>query len=300
MKKNIPLFLLLAILLFCGTAHAASCHVPPTVLQGHAFPVTVSDSHPFEAIFLWRGEKIAVPSIHAGNDLWEASVLLALPLDAKGRHPLTIFLDAEKHDFTIAAKKVDWPQSILKVAPRYVEPPRRVLDQIAIDQKHVRMALAARSERQWALPLERPVPGGITSRFGSRRVFNGKPRAPHKGTDLRSPEGSPVRAAADGVVLIAEPQYYGGNIIYLDHGQGVISIYGHLSTFDVTPGERVQKGQVIGCSGSTGRVTGPHLHFGLMVQGVAVDAMPLLSMSSSSSNETLRDLPDSNLQKAMQ
>ena len=119
--------------------------------------------------------------------------------------------------------------------------------------------------------------GGITSAFGGRRVFNGQPRAPHKGTDMRCAEGTPVKSACAGTVLLAENTYFGGNTVYVDHGQGVISTYSHLSSFDVKAGDSVRKGQTIGRSGSTGRVTGPHLHFGFMVQGVAVDAMPLLS-----------------------
>ena len=108
-------------------------------------------------------------------------------------------------------------------------------------------------------------------------MFNGKPRAPHKGTDMRSPEGAKVLAVADGTVILAEAQYFGGNIVYVDHGQGVVSTYAHLSAFDVTPGQSVRRGQVIGRSGSTGRVTGPHLHLSLIVQGQSVDVEPLLA-----------------------
>ncbi|HJD96983.1 MAG TPA: M23 family metallopeptidase [Mailhella massiliensis] len=199
-----------------------------------------------------------------------------MPLDAGGKHRVVLEAGGEKKAFLIQAAPVAWPQSILKVAPKYVAPPREVQEQIARDAARSKKALASRTERQWTLPLHRPVPGGVTSPFGGRRVFNGQPRAPHKGTDMRSPEGANVKAAADGVVLLAEKQYFGGNSVYIDHGQGVVSTYAHLSSFDVKAGERVRKGQVIGRSGSTGRVTGPHLHFGLLVQGVAVDAMPLL------------------------
>ena len=151
------------------------------------------------------------------------------------------------------------------------------MKQIERDRKRTRKALASRTEKRWELPIARPVPGGITSAFGGRRVFNGQPRAPHKGTDMRCAEGTPVKSACAGTVLLAENTYFGGKTVYVDHGQGVISTYSHLSAFDVKAGESVRKGQTIGRSGSTGRVTGPHLHFGFMVQGVAVDAMPLLS-----------------------
>ena len=269
------LVLLAAMLLsLAGFAQAAEFSVPAKVSQGHAFPVSVADAAPFEAVFSWRGEQFRVPASREG-DLWKAELLLAMPIDAKGRHTVSLRVNGEKRDFSVTAAAVPWPKSILKVAPRYVEPPREVQEQIARDAASSRKALASRTEKTWTLPLKKPVPGGVTSPFGGRRVFNGKPRAPHKGTDMRSPEGASVLAVADGTVLLAEPQYFGGNTVYIDHGQGVISTYAHLSAFDVSPGQSVRRGQVIGRSGSTGRVTGPHLHLGFLVQGVAVDAMPL-------------------------
>ncbi|WP_418764342.1 M23 family metallopeptidase [Mailhella sp.] len=265
------------LLALAGAARAAEYAVPVKVSQGHAFPVSVTDAAPFDAVFLWRGERFRVTAERAGDATWKAELLLAMPLDATGRHTLSLSVNGEKRNFAIAAASVPWPQSVLKVAPKYVEPPKDVQERIARDVQRSRNALASRTEKRWSLPLQRPVPGGVTSPFGGRRVFNGKPRAPHKGTDMRSPEGADVLAVADGTVLLAEPQYFGGNTVYLDHGQGVISTYAHLSAFDVTPGQSVRKGERIGRSGSTGRVTGPHLHLGFLVQGVAVDAMPLFS-----------------------
>ena len=271
------LVLLAAMLLsLAGFAQAAEFSVPATVSQGHAFPVSVSDAAPFEAVFSWRGEQFRVPAAREG-ELWKAELLLAMPMDARGRHTVSLRVNGEKRDFSVTAASVPWPKSILKVAPKYVEPPRKVQEQIARDARRSREALAVRTKKLWTLPLLKPVPGGVTSPFGGRRVFNGKPRAPHKGTDMRSPEGAKVLAVADGTVLLAEAQYFGGNTVYIDHGQGVVSTYAHLSAFDVTPGQRVRRGQVIGRSGSTGRVTGPHLHLGLLVQGTAVDVMPLFA-----------------------
>ena len=271
------LSLLIAVLLLPALARAADFSVPAKVSQGHAFPVAVTASAPFEATFLWRGETLRVAAVEQAPSLWKAEALLAMPIDAKGNHKVRIEAEGRSREFSLSAVPVAWPKSILKVGPKYVEPPREVREQIARDSERSRKALAVRTEKRWTLPLHRPVPGGITSPFGGRRVFNGKPRAPHKGTDMRSAEGAQVAAAADGVVLLAEKQYFGGNMVYIDHGQGVVSTYAHLSAFSVRAGDTVKKGQVISRSGSTGRVTGPHLHFGLLVQGVAVDAMPLLS-----------------------
>ena len=270
------LLVTLLVISFAVSARAAEYSVPDTVSQGHAFPVSVTDAEPFDAVFTWRKEIFRIRAVY--DEIlhrWRADLLLAMPLDASGNASLWLSVRNEQRTFDIRVASVPWPRSILSVAPKYVEPPRDVQQKIARDIRHSRKAQAVRTEKRWTLQLLKPVPGGVTSPFGGRRVFNGKPRAPHKGTDMRSPEGARVLAVADGTVVLAEAQYFGGNTVYIDHGQGVISTYAHLSSFDVKTGQSVRKGQVIGRSGSTGRVTGPHLHLGLVVQGVAVDAMPL-------------------------
>ncbi len=265
----------------CSGALAAGVRwtVPGQVSQGHAFPVSAEGDAPFTAVVAWRGSEVAaeaMPVPYAGGKAaWKAEFLLAVPLDSKGSQPLAVRSGSAAQSFRIRTLPVAWPQSILKVPPRYVQPPDDVLEKIAQDREHSSQALALRTDKRWSLPLLRPVPGGITSPFGGRRVFNGQPRAPHKGTDLRSPEGASVRAVADGTAVLVEEQYYGGNTIYLDHGQGVFSVYCHLLEPSVSAGEHVARGQVIATSGATGRVTGAHLHFGFIVQGVPVDAMPL-------------------------
>ena len=128
--------------------------------------------------------------------------------------------------------------------------------------------------QNWKLPFTRPVKGTISGSFAARRIFNNVPRSPHLGTDMRGAVGTPILAMADGTVLFAEEQYYSGNAVWIDHGQGVLSMYGHLSKFSVKKGDMVKQGQKIGEVGATGRVTGPHLHLSLYIQGVAVDAVP--------------------------
>ncbi|MDR2695609.1 MAG: M23 family metallopeptidase [Deltaproteobacteria bacterium] len=124
--------------------------------------------------------------------------------------------------------------------------------------------------------MQRPVPGEISSAFGLRRIFNGQPRSQHKGLDLRGAAGTPVLAMADGTVALAEELYFSGNVVYLDHGLGLFSMYAHLSAIDVRPGQQVSAGQALGKVGSTGRVTGPHLHLGCYALGMAVDPTPLM------------------------
>ena len=124
--------------------------------------------------------------------------------------------------------------------------------------------------------FDSPIPGAATARFGERRVFNGLPRAPHSGMDLKAAAGRPVRAPAAGKVLLADPLFYAGNTIILDHGLGLTTQYAHLSKFLVKPGDLVKKGQIIGKVGATGRVTGPHLHWALKLKNSRLDPYSLV------------------------
>ena len=117
------------------------------------------------------------------------------------------------------------------------------------------------------LPAEAP----LSSRFGLRRVFNGQARSPHNGLDLAVPRGTPIHAAAAGVVTHTEDLFFAGNTVFVDHGQGFITMYCHLDEITAGVGERVARGQRLGRSGMTGRVTGPHLHWSIYLNGSAVD-----------------------------
>jgi murein DD-endopeptidase MepM/ murein hydrolase activator NlpD len=123
----------------------------------------------------------------------------------------------------------------------------------------------------WQVPFLPPVEEYRPENFGSRRVINGEPRMPHAGVDLRLPEGTPVRAIADGVVAFAGEQFFGGRSVVIDHGGGVFSLYYHMKENLVAEGRRVSRGERIGAVGATGRATGPHLHFGVRVPGGRVD-----------------------------
>ena len=122
----------------------------------------------------------------------------------------------------------------------------------------------------------RPVPGEPTSTFGKRRFFNDKPRSPHPGLDLRAATGTPVLAAGSGLVAISQDLYYSGNTVIIDHGGGLFTIYAHLSELDVSVGDELEAGVPIGKSGATGRVTGPHLHWGAKIGDRPFDPTALL------------------------
>jgi murein DD-endopeptidase MepM/ murein hydrolase activator NlpD len=133
--------------------------------------------------------------------------------------------------------------------------------------------LAARFNLPLSPPLADLPPGG---RFGARRVINGEPRSPHTGSDFAADEGTPVLAVADGTVVLADEHFFAGNSVFVDHGDGLVSMSFHLSRIDVVEGDQVKRGQTVGAVGATGRATGPHLHFGLRWHGKRVDPAQLL------------------------
>jgi murein DD-endopeptidase MepM/ murein hydrolase activator NlpD len=152
------------------------------------------------------------------------------------------------------------------------------LKRIARDKKESAAAFARRTARVDGAPFAAPLavlPEG--GRFGARRIFNGEPRSPHGGTDFRAATGTTVFAPAAGVVAVSADHYFAGQSVYIDHGDGLVSMSFHLSERLVKKGDRVKRGQPVGKVGATGRVTGPHLHFAVRLRGARVDPMPLLA-----------------------
>ena len=119
--------------------------------------------------------------------------------------------------------------------------------------------------------LDLPADGRLSSRFGLRRIFNGEPRAPHTGLDVAVPTGTPIRAPADGVVSLVDDLYFNGKTVFVDHGQGFVSMVCHLDQARVEVGQKVARGERLGDAGSSGRATGPHLHWSVYLNGAAVD-----------------------------
>lgn len=152
-----------------------------------------------------------------------------------------------------------------------------VLERIRNEQEQfARAFMSSKPQRLWAGPFVSPVSGDITSPFGYRRVINGTPRAPHGGVDLKSALGTEVLAANQGRAVLVGDFFFSGKSLVLDHGGGLYTLYFHLSEFKVDEGAKVRKGDVIGLSGMTGRVTGPHLHWGARLNGARVDPFELI------------------------
>src|SRR5688572_28619703 len=136
-------------------------------------------------------------------------------------------------------------------------------------------------ERYWTQPFLVPVQGAADGRnFGHRRVFNGQPRAPHSGADLRARTGTSILATNRGRVVLAKDLFYSGNAVFIDHGQGLYTTYLHLSRIDVAVGDIVERGQQVGLAGATGRVTGPHLHWGVRILDARVDPFSLVRLGA--------------------
>jgi murein DD-endopeptidase MepM/ murein hydrolase activator NlpD len=230
----------------------------------------------------WAGHKVLFWRDDASGKIYRAYVGVDLEL-APGPHELkvTAQISGGAHAACLATVTVragKFAVEKLTVAPQFVEPPAEELERAKKEGEQLRAILAGRSpERMWAgdfrFPLEGPRRGG---NFGRRRVLNGQPRSPHGGLDVPALTGTPVHAAQRGRVVLAAPFYFSGNTIVLDHGLGVYTFYGHLSEIGVKEGDVVDFGALIGRVGATGRVTGPHLHWGLIVNESKVNPLQIL------------------------
>jgi len=173
---------------------------------------------------------------------------------------------------------------------RKVNPEKRDMERISREQKQIVSALSHWSDATVVtLDFLRPVDGPLSSPFGLRRYFNDQPRKPHSGLDIAAGEGTPISAPAPGTVIDTGEFFFNGNTVFIDHGQGLITMYCHMSRIDVKPGQRVAAGEVIGAVGKTGRVTGAHLHWSVSLNNARVD--PLLFLGEEPTAEAPSPVP---------
>lgn len=216
----------------------------------------------------------------------EFRAFLGLDLGIKpGVYPVKIFFqdssgrwDALEKDITVLSK--DFPVKKLWVNEKFVTPPSSVMRRIHRESEilktiYNRFTSEWLGEGQFVLPVE----GKSSDNFGEKRIYNNKPRSSHGGVDISAPAGTLVKASNSGEVLLASDLYFSGKTVIIDHGLGLFTMYLHLSRFRVKRGDKVVKGNIVGEVGATGRVTGPHLHWGVKVFGSRVDPFSLLSLS---------------------
>jgi murein DD-endopeptidase MepM/ murein hydrolase activator NlpD len=213
----------------------------------------------------YRGERVLLRRSGTG---WLAVV--GIPLSAKAG-PDTVEVDGHGVPFTIKPKR--YPEQRLRLEnKRQVNP--NAEDEARIAREMALMTPAWKACPEGLLPslrFRQPTAGALTSSFGLRRVFNGEARAPHSGLDIKAPSGHAVRAPAAGVVVLTGDFFFSGNAVFLAHGEGVVSLFAHLSKIAVKQGELVQPGDLLGEVGKTGRATGPHLHWSLSFNNARVD-----------------------------
>jgi murein DD-endopeptidase MepM/ murein hydrolase activator NlpD len=201
-----------------------------------------------------------------------------------------------KTDFVVSAKRLEgesfsctvsldvkegrFATETLKVAPQFVEPNPEQIARADEERKRLRELFATVTpEKLWNGKFRIPITGATTGgNFGKRRVLNGQPSSPHSGVDFAAPAGTPVHAAQSGRVVLAEPLYFSGNTVIVDHGLGVYTFYGHLRSIDVKAGDAVNVGALLGKVGATGRATGPHLHWGLTVNRARVNSLDIVKL----------------------
>lgn len=210
--------------------------------------------------------------------------LIGIDLDvAAGEYPVTIAVAYEDGTRTdqvqsLAVEPKGFPTRQLRVAPKFVNPPAGVQPRIERERRLLgELFRAIGPEPRWTGSFVRPIEVSVVSGFGVRSVYNGEARAPHNGADFASPAGTPVLAPGGGRVVLAEPLYFTGRTVMIDHGLGLVSLLAHLSRIDVRRGTDVVAGSSVGLVGATGRATGPHLHWTVRLQGARVDPLSVIA-----------------------
>lgn len=262
---------------------------PPKLVNGVPIFLQVTPSAPLESMTgTWLGHDLTFD--HIGGKNW--FVLAGVSLETKpGRYPLKVeaVTTAGKHlhfeqNLSVGLEK--YPTIELKVSKQFTEPNPEQQVEIKQAQDVKKEAFSKITPaREWSGPFSAPVNAPSSDIFGTRRVFNGVTKSVHQGLDYRVGPGTPVMAINSGTVLLARSLYFEGNCVVIDHGQGLLSLYLHLSELKTKEGDRVERGTEIGLSGATGRATGPHLHLAVRWQGVYVSPAVLLRLPLPETNQ---------------
>jgi murein DD-endopeptidase MepM/ murein hydrolase activator NlpD len=247
-----------------------------SIRQGDAIRLSVQTPVPGSRVTV-RFAGRTWPVYPVGQSAWR-TVLGTDPTTRPGSQPITIEVLAASGTRSAVRRDVRVVRVAFPSRRITFEPAQEALltpEKVAQERKRVEEALRVlHPEQLWQDPLAVPIEGSTGSGYGVLSIYQGAVRGFHGGVDFPVPAGTPVRAAADGIVRLAEALPLSGNAVMIDHGLGVVTSYLHLSAIEARATQRVKKGDMIGRVGSTGLATGPHLHWGLSVNGVRVDPMP--------------------------
>lgn len=244
------------------------------VMPGEVFRLKVSIAPVKDANLFCRDR--VYPSTHDGSHL----IAYVSETYFSKMKPFTCRYGTKGKRITIAkfnVVKKKFPSEKLNVDKKRVWPSKKNLVRIRREQKFLnKMYKASAKAPLFEKSFDIPLGSFVTSIYGSKRIFNNKKQTQHLGTDYRAPIGEPIRAANAGKVVLARDLFYTGNTVTVDHGMGIFTIYGHLSKLNATEGEYVPKGALIGLAGKTGRTTGPHLHWGVKINGHFIEGDSLV------------------------
>jgi len=272
--------------LCAGSAWATKIQVrvlPKKIYPGQAVWVRIVSATRLDRVkgsFL--GQKLLFTSNEKGRR-WSALAAVGLTVSPRS-HSLTYradFPDGKKTEgvFHITVLPKIFPLERITVRKKYVDLSRKDLARVHGEKKGLAALYKIRSRKAfWLRGFTAPVEAARGSSFGLRRIFNGEPRSPHSGADLLAGAGTPVKAPDAGRVVMADNLFFSGNTVILDHGGGLYTLYAHLEDFAVRKGQIVRQGSVLGHVGATGRVTGPHLHWGARLNGVRIDPFSLVTL----------------------
>jgi hypothetical protein len=276
------LFTVIAILVLAPRAALAfDLHVEPAaVAVGDPYMVWVTGAaEPGEPVADTDGSALPLGTCGPGCYVAVGGVALT---EGSGTRTITVTHAGQSMRQSIAVTEGTFPVQNITLPDNTVNLSEEDDRRATLEAIKLRAIWAQVDERQWEGDFIMPLGGSFSTAFGARRIINQTNTTRHRGIDIRGRKGAPVLAANHGTVSLAEEHFYGGNTIVVDHGQGIYSVYLHLSAFKVGVGDHVAKGQVIGLVGSTGRSTGPHLHYTVKVAGESINpkAMAALPLSA--------------------
>lgn len=209
--------------------------------------------------------------------------LLALGRDEASKAHLQIKTSEGIKNYTLEIGATSWDiQNIKGIPPRKVTPSDSDMRSIEYEQKLVKAAQQTKNlTPMWQSGFVNPLEGRISGEFGGQRIMNGVKKNPHSGQDIAAMEGTPIKSSGDGIVTLSETGlFYSGNVVIIDHGYGLHTIYAHMKDINVKRGDQIKKGDIIGTVGKTGRATGPHLHWGASVNGIKFNPPSLLNINN--------------------